>query len=436
VHHFIIVAVVAVAYMALAVVARLIAYSPADAWTVWLSSGFVVGALLVQPRARWAAIFAGGFIGAAAFAVSLGSDVVEAAGYGCVEVLACGIAVLIVSRVVELPMDLERPRDLAAVILGGALPLALTGAALATTWHVAAGGSEAVHTFRVWAISNFIGTLLVAPLVIAWSRFRLHRSGGMTMPTFVGGAIACVLFLALTWFIFDAPPDTRFGGSLGASLTYLPIIFMALVALLWGTRGATLAALAGALIAVTNTAQGEGPFAGLEGFLGEAELEVEGYALAIAMTGLLIAVLAAAQRKAMRAARDWQTRFEATIGAHRLLAYEWDPESGRMIVTGDSAQLVGAAPSRLATLADWLAKVRPEDRDAVARRFDERAQGMGAADVLEYRVAAGDSGSLDASDEARAIRDHDGALHRVVGIVRVSAPLGAVQPEAGAGDRA
>jgi hypothetical protein len=36
---------------------------------------------------------------------------------------------------------------------------------------------------------------------------------------------------------------------------------------------------------------------------------------------------------------------------------------------------------------------------------------------------------LTATDEARAIRDHDGELHRVVGIVRISATT---NPEASA----
>src|SRR4030095_11458422 len=123
--------------------------------------------------------------------------------------------------------------------------------------------------------------------------------------------------------------DERFGGSVGESLTYVPIVFMALLALLWGTRGATLVAFLGALIAMVNTAQGQGTSAVVEGFLGEANVEVEGYALAIALTGLMISTLEASQRLAMLAARDWQTRFEATIGAHRLLAYEWDRARGR-----------------------------------------------------------------------------------------------------------
>ena len=32
---------------------------------------------------------------------------------------------------------------------------------------------------------------------------------------------------------------------------------------------------------------------------------------------------------------------------------------------------------------------------------------------------------LTANDEARAIRDHDGQLHRIVGIVRISTPVAA-----------
>ena len=417
--HLIVFAAVTIAYFALAVFSRLVAYSPADAWTVWLASGVLLGAMLARPRGEWLAILAGGFVGATAFASTIGSDFLEAMGYGMIEVLAAGAGAFVASRLIKLPATLGSPRDLAAIILGGALPLALVGALLATAWHMAAGGALAGATFRVWVISNFIGTLLVAPLIVTWARLRLRRSGGMPMPTFVAGAVACALFIGTLWLLFDAPTGARFGGSVGAGLTYLPIVFMALVALLWGTRGATLAAFVGALVAILNTAQGEGPFAGIEGFLGEAELEVQGYALAIAMTGLLIAVLAAANRDAMRAARDWRTRFEATLGAHRLLAYEWDPANGRMVVTGDSQQLLGVSPGKLATLADWLALVASDDRDAVRAAFDRRTQQEGTTDALTFRMAPGRGVPVEASDEARVIRDHDGTLHRVVGIVRI-----------------
>jgi hypothetical protein len=46
-----VVVVVALAYGALSALSALVAYAPTDAWTVWLASGMVFGALLALPRA-------------------------------------------------------------------------------------------------------------------------------------------------------------------------------------------------------------------------------------------------------------------------------------------------------------------------------------------------------------------------------------------------
>jgi PAS domain-containing protein len=240
------------------------------------------------------------------------------------------------------------------------------------------------------------------------------------MSAFAAGAIVCALFLASVYLLFRAGPEHQLGGNVGRGLIYVPIVFMALLALLWGLRGATLAAAAGTLIALFETAWGNGPFAGIEGYLGDPELEVQAYAAAVALTGILVAVLAARERNAMRAARDWQTRFEAAIGAHRLIAYEWDPATGRIAVTGDTAQLLGRAPAQIATLADWLALVASEDRERVAARFERRALSEIAQDTLTYLVQGAGGAALAVSDEARPIVDHDGALHRIVAIVRVA----------------
>jgi len=418
VQQMVVAVLVVLAYVALAFVSKLVAYSPGDAWTVWFASGVVFGALLAARREWWRAVLAGGFIGAALFALTLGVVWVDALGYGVIEALTAGSAALLVSRVVPAPLTLAKPRELAAIIGAGALPLAVLGGLLATAWHVATGGNAPGPTFRLWVVSNFIGTLLVAPMVVAWAGFRVRRSGGMTMSAFGAGAVACALFLGSMELLFDTNVESTYGPA-GEGLTYAPIVFMAIVALLWGTRGATLAAFVGALIAIVNTAQHEGPFAHA-GLLGEAEIEVQAYALAIALTGLLIAVLEAGQRNATREAREWKTRFNAAIGAHRLLAYEWDPASNRVVITGDSATLLGVPPERLATLADWLGLVDSEDRDSVATRFDERVRGQGEPDAMSYLMHGPNSALLTASDEARVIRDHDGQLHRVVGIVRVS----------------
>ena len=100
---------------------------------------------------------------------------------------------------------------------------------------------------------------------------------------------------------------------------------------------------------------------------------MQGYTAAMALTGLLVAGLEAAHRNAMRTAKDWRTRFEAAIGAHRLNAYEWDPVGGGFVVTGDTGALLGVPAESIAHTCRLDRARRPDERDAVATAFAMRA---------------------------------------------------------------
>src|SRR5205814_7344135 len=208
-------------------------------------------------------------------------------------------------------------RELGAFV-AGAFVQAIVGAALAAAWNLVSGGQEAIRTFNVWAIAAFVGAILVAPLVMTWSGFRPKRSGGLTMPQFAAGAVGCLLFVGSLYVLFSGNTQQRFGGSVGIGLTYVPVLFMSIVALTWGARGASLAAFLGTLIALCNTIRDSGPFAAVDAFVGDAELEVQVYVAIVALMGLLIAALEGRERKALTEAREWRTRFEGAIDAHRL----------------------------------------------------------------------------------------------------------------------
>ena len=409
--------VVAAAYLLLSGVSAYFAYSDQDAWGVWLASGFGLGLLYVRARADWMPVLAGAFLGALIFEPLVGSSLVDTLGYAFIEVivtLAGGAAAAMISPP---PIRFTSPRDVGAIV-AGAFVLALTGAIIVGLWGELVGAADAWRTFRVWLAGNFVGMLLVAPFIAAWAQFRPKRSGGLTMSSFAGGAVACALFLICVSVLFAAHSQRSLLQSFADDLTYLPFVFFVVVALLWGTRGATLAALIGAMIAIAQTVRGLGPF--IDGGLSsDTALNAQSYAAALAMTGLLVATLVEAQRVAAWRAREWKTRFEAAIGAHGMIAYEWAPESGQLVVSGDTTGLVGVPAQKLATLADWLACVAPQDRNAVAERFGGRGTG-GAADIIRYAIS-GPSGTSTVVDEARAIHDHDGALHRIVGIVRATA---------------
>ena len=93
--------------------------------------------------------------------------------------------------------------------------------------------------------------------------------------------------------------------------------------------------------------------------------------------------------------------------------------TGALAVTGDTIELLGVPNTGIATLADWLGRVAEEDRDAATQVFALRADGA-SMPVANYRARDAQGASVTLVDDAQAIRDHDGALHRVVGIVRVA----------------
>ena len=199
-----------------------------------------LGLIVAQFHHRWIVPLAGAAVGAAVFALMLpGSGVTDAAGYAAIEVIAAAAGAFAAMWLAAPPLRLENLRELGAFIVG-ALAQAVVGAALAATWNLVSGGQEGIRTFNVWAIAAFVGAILVAPLVMTWSGFRPKRSGGLTMPQFAAGAVGCVLFLGSLYVLFSGDTQQRFGGSVGIGLTYVPVLFMSIVALTWGARGASL----------------------------------------------------------------------------------------------------------------------------------------------------------------------------------------------------
>ncbi len=294
--------VVALAYVALGALSAYFAYSNEDAWGVWLASGFALGLLFARARSDWMPVLAGAFLGAIIFEPLVGSSLVDALGFALIEVivtLAGGAAAALLSPP---PLRFVSPRDVGAAV-AGAFVLALTGAVIVGLWDNFAGRPDAWRTFRVWLVGNFVAMLFVAPFVASWAQFRLNRLSALMLSLFTGGAVACALFLICVYVVFSAHLEGRFPHYLAVGLTYLPFVLVVLVALLWGARGATLAAMVGALIAVTQTVRGLGPFIGQDGLL-DSVLSAQVYAVALSITGLLAASIVEGRRVAAAQARE------------------------------------------------------------------------------------------------------------------------------------
>ncbi len=288
--------VVAVAYLALGAFSAFFAYSDQNAWSVWLTSGLGLGLMLGRVRSDWMPVLAGAFLGALIFEPLVGSSLGESISFALIEVVVTVVGALVAATISATPLRFESPRDVAAVI-SGAFALALTGAVLVGLWDDFSGQPDAWRTFRVWLLGNFAAILLLAPFIAAWAQFRLKRPDTRTLLSVTGGMAACALFVLCVHALFAAPA-TRNPWWFATAVTGLSVMLFVLVALLWGVRGTTLAALVTALIAITQTVRGFGPFVSSDGLFGDAVLSVQSYAVALSMAGLLLATVIERRRLA------------------------------------------------------------------------------------------------------------------------------------------
>jgi integral membrane sensor domain MASE1 len=410
-------AVAAIAY----IVALLVSYYYGGGFgqeaTIWLASGVAIGILAVAHRSRWLAYCIGLGIGALIANLIAGEPVLAAIVYAVEEVAIALFIAWALKRWLGESFRLDTVRNVLAFALLGGVGGALASWLVNLAVYPPLGEPSPLLAWRLWIVSGTVGTLIVAPLIITWTDFAPKRSGGATMADFAWGAPLFVLLVLATAFVFQGDTGGRFSGSVGYTITDLPFVFLVLGGLVWGSRGATLSTFVLAAIAVVYTVRAQGPFASVEGFLGEAVLEVQGYVAAAALMSLLVSALTASRQVALREAASWKTRYEAAIAASGLALYELDPASGALSWAGDTNQLgfAGQSPS---TLAGYLERVHAADRERVHDAFVALARGTLRHSPIAHRVRSAAGEDIGVEGDANAIVDFDDSIHRVVGFLR------------------
>ncbi|MDX2194387.1 MAG: MASE1 domain-containing protein [Gemmatimonadales bacterium] len=225
-------------------------------WAVSLHSGNL---LAVRPAAAvalaavlrlgpgtWPAILVASVLGNLLFLRS----VPGAAVVGLGNTLAALLGGAALRRVPGFRDDLPRPRDLLAVIVVGGLLAGLVSAgvgAFAATAFSGAGGPSV--GLRHWWASNAFAIALFAPLLLTLG--RAPRPLPLTRERLAEAAVAMALLAAGVLAGLTAPPP-------GPVLHLVPLVWLALR---FGHRAGTLAALLPAAVAASVTLDGAGPLA-------------------------------------------------------------------------------------------------------------------------------------------------------------------------------
>ncbi|GGP17599.1 MASE1 domain-containing protein [Silvimonas iriomotensis] len=385
---------------------------------IWPAGGILLGTLMLAPRRQWLAFcvlagwlhFGGGLF--------IDRPVAVSALYVLFNLITMvGIAAVWRWRNPG-RTALTEPAALCwfvVLVLAGSVLGALAGA----EGIRALGYGPVSAGVDVLSVSTAVGALVGAPLVLAWADHGLRRASvrGQSL----AGLAWFVLLVISAVLAFDSDTMQALLGAGTFELSYLPLVFLVLVALSWQQRGMTTALLALSAIACFNTGQGDGPFAHAGHVLGDPLLEVQMYLGIAALLGLLMSVINAAREAALADALAWKVRADGMLLGTQQLMYEVDPATGVIVWAGPMPALMGLSAAQLPHLDDFFARIHPQDRHRVTDYAALRQAGGISAFTQTFRFKAGDGSWVTLEDTGAPVIDFDDSVYRVSGLLRLAA---------------
>ncbi len=391
---------------------------------IWPASGVALALLLLGERRRWPAILIAVFVSALVDDLLLGIGTGTSIVFAASNAFECLTAGVVVQAELDDHASFLRVRDTLRLIGGGALATASS----AVLGAACAGATVVDHAriYRTWLIADFLGILVVAPLIVAWSRPAPQenaRGQGVEARERVGFALAWTAGCALAFLSPRAP------GGLSVD-PYMLLPLLAWAALRFGLCEVVSAiALLGAS-AIVGTALGRGAFGGE--LPGENLLHAQLYLAITTVSALLLAASQSERRSAesavlegvsgRRLAEDESQRsaerLQMALEAARMGTWEWDMVSDQIYGSNQVEPLFGVPEGSFTGRYEaYLQLIYPPDRPLVEEAIARIVNGASDDYAIEHRVVLPGGELRWLAATGRAYRDATGRALRMAGAV-------------------
>jgi len=346
---------------------------------VWPPTGLALASLLLLGSQYWPAIFCGAFLANATTAVPL----IAATGIAAGNTAEAVLGAYLMRRVAgQHRVAFDQPAAVRTLVLvaGPLSALASAGIGVTTLWLTRAlpPQSDFGSAVGLWWGGDYLGALVVAPLVLSWAApsdgFVARRPTG-ELVLFAGGAILIAELVLGRLFPASFLPHTEY--------PYLLFPLVIGAALRIGPRGASLTTLVVALLAVGHAARGGGPFAMQT--LPSTAVVLLLYIGVLAVTGLTLGALAAQGRRSETALRDAHEQLQAVIQSSPLAIYALD-RAGNVLTWNPAAEALYGW--RAAEVVGGPLPTLPQDGDAedhTVRARVLRGEAVKGAEVTHRR---------------------------------------------------
>jgi PAS domain S-box-containing protein len=376
----------------------------------WPAAGVATGILVAfGATVRWPVVVA---VVAASFVANLLGDrnLASTAIFSVANLGSPLIVAGLIQRFHGAPFELNELRGVlgffGATILA-ALASGIVGAFGFVFFHPTT--SDAVTIWRHWVVSESLGAITVAPLVIGLASFLRHAPPRREVAE---GTLALGIVASLCLLLVFLPNEPW---TVELAIAALAPLFV------WNAARVRPAFTAVATFMCTITIVWTTIFS--VGLFGDPRLPIEERVLSAQATilatsfgALVLAALFSERRTHERAILERERRLEEALRAGGVITFDLDLRAGLIKLSPNAREILGLGAQQSLVSAEWMGRIHPEDRPSLATRLDS-ANGNGRSHSTTFRFQRPDAREVWLEQVAVTHLDLTGQPARINGLM-------------------
>ena len=318
-----------------------------------VSSGVLIG---LGPAARLPVIV--GTVAATIVANILGDrSFWSSLGFALCNAGEAVVVALLIQRFFGSPFRLELVKRVFGLVAAAIVATALSGTAATLAYKTLyASPAPALTIWRTWFVSDALGIITIAPLLIGVFSAVRYRPPPREV---LEGCLALVCVAALALLILRLPSEAW-------AVEVIIALFFPLSLWIAARCQPVFAAAAVSIIAITvvwSTTYGTGVFGNPALPVRERVLTAQAIILATTLGALILAALFAERRRHEAIVVENAARLQSALQIGGVMAFSWWVREGTTQRSENAAQMMGYDPDQPISANSFLERIHPEDRE-------------------------------------------------------------------------
>src|SRR5574340_149182 len=340
------------------------------------ASGLALATLLIGgKRYAWSVL-----LGAVPIHAISGDPLWEAVTVASGDTLQALCGAWLLTRGDKLDLRLQSLRDyLRLILLGGCASVAIGALAVNTTLLVSGvlAAGDYFHTLFSWWMSDTLGVILIAPLIMVWWPTRNDWRD-------TGQKIEAALLLGLTILIGQAVFLEWLHDSIGlVTKGYWLFMLITLVAVRLGSRGTAIGLIVVAIQALAGATQGTGFFA--DDIATTHLTNYWFYMVTLSVVGMALAMHFTERKQAEDRLRYSESLLRQTQSLARIGSWRLNLPLNELEWSDETYRIFGVPAGKPLDYESFLDRVHPDDRAMVDSAWQTALEG-GAPYRIQHRI--------------------------------------------------